>query len=213
MNTLIPWTIDWAATGQMLVGLGTLGLAGIAWLTFNQWAHRATFSADRDRAIKIMSIVAAADYKFKDIRSPMMSQGEIYSTMEKLKIADKTWEHLSQSERSLVQAQAVSDRINRHTEYFSNVFEMMALGEATFGPEVHDKLLEIVKARQAVYAAAVTYPHSTDEKYRRKYEAAFWEGAHVMAGLNEDPIKEQLTEAKNQLRTILSKYITPRRKN
>lgn len=47
--------VDWAATGSFLAGFGTIVLAITALLTYRQWAHRESYSKDRERAIHILS--------------------------------------------------------------------------------------------------------------------------------------------------------------
>lgn len=220
LNEFYSNGIDWVATGNFLAGVGTLGLAVVAFFTFRQWAFRESYSKDRERAIQILAIVNEAQGTFDSIRWPGFSLSEGFSAMQKLRIRDENddieteqWKNLSLFQLRQIYGQVHTDRIQQHTEYWERVYNLLGTAEAVFGENVRNCLFRIIRLRADIISSAHIYAKmnpefDNDNHFPRHFEEKMWKG---WKSDGPDPIDAELCAAKEEMRTALARYMPNRR--
>lgn len=114
-------TVDWAATGTMLQGIGTV-IGGIAVIvaafiggnTFKSWRQQKLSERVIDQAERILTATYKVRQGLMQLRSPAMWPHEMDAAEEHLK-ANGQWEKAfgANEKKSLVTAQAYYNRLNR----------------------------------------------------------------------------------------------------
>ncbi|MDX5985708.1 hypothetical protein SIL82_15755 [Sphingomonas echinoides] len=113
-------SIDWAATGAMLSGIGTLvgalaviGAAVIGSRTFENWKRQKLAERHIEQAERILTATYKARRGLSRVRSPAMWGNETDTAEEQLKASGEWEKTFPESERkNLASAQAYYNRIN-----------------------------------------------------------------------------------------------------
>jgi hypothetical protein len=132
--------IDWAATGAMLQGEGTLlGAAAvivaavIGGQTFRSWRRQQVAGRKLFQAERILEATYKARRALSYVRGPMLWSHELNAAEEKLK-ADPQWElQLEARQKRLVTAQAYYNRLNRTREEREALDACLPMARALFG--------------------------------------------------------------------------------
>lgn len=205
--------IDWAATGAMLGGIGSLLGAGAvifgllkAKSEVDNWKEQERYKEDRRLAIEIIAAFEEGRQSIREIRSPMSLGGEQAEVEARLNEAvQKEGVTLNDAERSnhLIRL-TVLYRIERYKECWDRIAKLLPLAKAVFGERVKQLLFDIPKARHEVSIAANMFRHKLSDESRQKHEATIWQ---MTTDPKEDPIDSKLHESAEELERLLTPYI------
>lgn len=180
-------TIDWAATGAMLSGIGTvvgalavIGAAVIGSRTFDNWKRQRLAERHIEQAERILTATYKVRRGLSRVRSPFMWGHETDAAEEQLK-ASGAWEKtFPESERkSLGTAQAYYNRLNATNNDQLALEECQPMARAFFG-EGLEKALEKLNHQFWTVKVYVGANHSdktgADTDFWREIKSTIWEG-------------------------------------
>ena len=134
------WTnIDWAATGTMMQGVGTLGGAvavyAAARMGLSAWKHQKLAERNRDQAEVILHAAYNARRALGYLRSPWMSGGELAAAEEKLNSSEPKWRNsiVEEKQKRLITAQAYYMRANQLLDDRTKLEDCLPMARALFG--------------------------------------------------------------------------------
>jgi hypothetical protein len=180
-------TVDWAATGTMLQGIGTvvgalavIGAAIIGSRTFDNWKRQKLAERHIEQAERILTATYKARRGLSHVRSPMMWAHETDAAEKQLKTNGEWEKTFPESERkSLATAQAYYNRLNSTQDYQRALEECQPMARAFFGEEL-EKAIEKLNHQFWTVKVYVDANHrdktGADAEFRRKIESAIWEG-------------------------------------
>ncbi|MEG3093347.1 hypothetical protein [Sphingomonas sp. PB1R3] len=196
MSKAICHTVtDWAATGAMLQGIGTLigaiaviAAAIIGANTFDKWKQQKIAERKRDQAEKILTATYRVRRQLSAVRSPMMWAHETDKAQKDLEERGEWQKAASDADRkSLAVAQAYYDRLNRTKGDQAALEECQPMARALFGEELEqaiEKLLHQFWTVKVYVDANHNDKNGADKAFREKIEGVIWEG-YPTAGENE----------------------------
>lgn len=179
--------VDWAATGTMLSGIGTvggalavIGAAVIGSRTFENWKRQKLAERHIEQAERILTATYKVRRGLSRVRSPAMWGSETASAEEQLKASGEWEKAFSEGERkSLATAQAYYNRINATTDDQRGLQECQPMARAFFGEDL-EQALEKLNQQFWTVKVYVDANHSdktgADADFRRKIESTIWEG-------------------------------------
>lgn len=215
MTIAICGSVDWATTGSMLSGIGTIVGAGAVIYaahkgadTFKQWRRQ----KNEERRIELAEQVLTLAYKLRraleGIRSPAMFGAEMNEVYDELRkngvINDQTPEG---HKGILATAQATLSRSNASKPLWDALLDTMPTAKAVFGDDVERALNEFWTQRNCIIIAAQRYARfihqstaRTKEVQERQFkrlddvEAIIWfgggeDGVDAVANLIEAAVK------------------------
>ena len=180
-------TIDWAATGTMLQGLGTLigafaviAAAIIGSQTFDKWKRQKLAERHIEQAERILTATYKVRRGLSYVRSSTMWGHETAAAEEQLK-ANGQWEKtVDEREReSLAIAQAYYNRLNRTKDDQKEIEECQPMARAFFGKELEKAIEQLNRQFWTVRAYVDANQRDTrgaDTKLRKKIDSTMWEG-------------------------------------
>jgi hypothetical protein len=139
--------VDWAATGTMIQGLGTLGGAvavfAAAKLGLSAWRHQKLAERNRDQAEVILQAAYNARRALGYLRSPLMSGSELAAAEKELNTDQPTWRDsiVEEKQKRLITAQAYYMRANRLLDERTKLADCLPMARALFGEEL-EKAIE-----------------------------------------------------------------------
>lgn len=180
-------TIDWAVTGTMLQGVGTI-IGAIAVIvgaiigsrTFNNWKRQKLAERHIEQAERILIATYKVRRGLSYVRSPMMWGHETAAAEEQLK-ANGEWEKVfaKHEQESLANAQAYYNRLARVRDDQKALEECQPMARAFFGEEL-EKAIEKLNHQFWTVQVYVDANHRdktrADTKLRRTIETSIWEG-------------------------------------
>ena len=178
--------IDWAATGTMLQGIGTI-IAALAVLaaaiigsrTFNSWRRQKLAERHIEQAERILTATYKVRRGLSYVRNPTMRGHETDAAEGQLK-ASGEWEKEfdERDKRSLATAQAYHNRLNRTKDDRIALEECQPIARALFGEEL-EKAIETLNQQFWTVQVYVNANHRdkscADIEFRRKIESTIWE--------------------------------------
>jgi hypothetical protein len=176
-------TIDWAATGAMLQGLGTL-IGAIAVIlaaiigsqTFDKWKRQKLAERHIEQAERILTATYKVRRGLSYVRSPVMWGHETAAAEEHLK-ANNQWETtFGDRERT---AQAYYNRLNRTKDDQKELEECQPMALAFFGEGLETAIEELNRQFWIVQVAVDANHRDTDgadANFRKKIECTIWTG-------------------------------------
>jgi hypothetical protein len=140
--------IDWAATGAMLSGEGTIigavaviVAAVIGGTTFKSWRRQQVAERKLFQAERILEATYKARRALSGVRHAFMWGHEREAAEESLK-ADPRWnQHVEAKQKRMVTAQAYFNRLNRSREEQDALDQCLPMARALFGEEL-EKAIE-----------------------------------------------------------------------
>ena len=196
--------VDWAATGQMLSGIGTI-TGSLAIVVGAILGRKAVTDFRRqklaEREIEHAEKALAVSYRLQQaasvIRHPMSTAQEIASSREELE--QNQWfcdESDNDKKDRLIQSNVFHQRIRYFKEVYDDAISIMPLVKAYFGEEPAAALQNLVHLRHAVrvYANAYANDYGFDADFSIKIRSFIWEGVE-----QDDPLASQAKAAINSL--------------
>jgi hypothetical protein len=179
--------IDWAATGTMLQGVGTvigaiavIAAAIIGSRTFDNWKRQKLAERHIDQAVRILTATYKVRRGLSYVRSPAMWGHETDAAEEHLK-ANGQWDKAfdEREKSSLATAQAYLNRLNRTKDDQKELEECQPMARAFFGEELETAIEQLNRQfwTVEVYVGANHKDkNGADADFRRKIESTIWEG-------------------------------------
>lgn len=180
-------TIDWAATGTMLQGIGTI-IGGIAVIvaafigsnTFKSWRQQKLSERRIDQAERILTATYKARQGLLFVRNPAIWAHEIFNAEEHLK-ANGEWDKVNgqKEQRDLSTAQAYYNRINRTKDDRRVLQECQPMARALFGEDLEKALEKLNHQFWVVEVHVDSKLHDKgelDTQFREKINRTLWSG-------------------------------------
>jgi len=188
-------SIDWAATGAMLQGWGTLaGVGAVIWAahkgasTFDNWRKQKIAERKQEQAERIL----IATYKYRraleSVRVYITLPHERHAAEYQLKEEDG-WSQLAESlQKRLVTAQVFYNRINHIKDEVAELDQCLPMARALFGEELEHALLELYKQFRIVWVHVNSYADDqdgTDEEFTAKINRVMYDVTPPKGEVNE----------------------------
>lgn len=192
--------VDWAATGAMTQGLGTLGGAvavyAAARLGLSTWRHQKLAERNRDQAEVILHAAYNARRALRYLRSPFMSGSEQAAAEEKLSADEPTWRNgfVKEKQDRLITAQAYYMRGNQLLDERSKLEDCLPMARALFGEELENAIESLHHQFHIVrtYADAYVDDHNgTDRDFTVKIRRALF-ASNKRTGGDENEVSEAI---------------------
>lgn len=137
--------IDWAATGTMLQGWGTLigafaviGAAVIGANTFNKWKEQKLAERKIELAERVLTATYKARRALQSVRAPVMWGHELKAATDKLREHPRWLAETDEGKKRVTKAQAYYERLHRTIDVQQELEECQPLAHAFF-----DEALEV----------------------------------------------------------------------
>lgn len=186
MSCITP--IDWAATGTMLQGIGTVvgavavfAAAIIGSRTFDNWKRQKLAERHIEQAERILTATYKVRRGLSMVRSPAMWGNETATAEEQLK-AKGEWEKVwggDDERKRLATTQAYYNRLTATRDDQRALEECQPMARAFFGEEL-EKAIEKLNHQFWKVKVYVDANHrdktGADAEFRKKIESTIWEG-------------------------------------
>lgn len=170
--------VDWAATGTMLQGIGTLGGVGaVVWAaikganTFDTWRRQKLVERKLDQAERILTAAYKGRRALGYVRGIMMWAHELHAAEEQMKEKDGWTTQTEARQKRLVTAQAFYNRINRTKDERDALDQCLPMARALFSEELEqaiDKLNHQFWIVQVDVDSYVDDEGGTDAEFTKK---------------------------------------------
>ena len=181
-------TIDWAATGTMLQGIGTvigalavIGAAIIGSRTFDNWKRQKLAERHIEQAERILTATYKVRRDLAIVRSPMMWAHETDAAEEQLK-ASGEWEKVwggDDERKRFATARAYYNRLNSTQDDQRALEECQPMARAFFGEEL-EKAIEKLNHQFWTVKVYVDANHrdktGANAEFRKKIESSICTG-------------------------------------
>ena len=180
-------SIDWAATGAMLQGWGTLVgaitvlvAAIIGANTFARWRQQKLAERRIEQAERILTATYKVRRRLSYVRGPAMWENELSAAEEKLKETGD-WDKVDgdNERRKLTTTQAYYTRIFAAKDDRQALDECLPMARALFGEKLEqamDKLNRVFWSVQVMVDVNYRDKQYADNDFRKKIDSAIWEG-------------------------------------
>lgn len=187
-------TVDWAATGAMLQGIGTLvgavaviAAAIIGGTTFKSWRRQQVAGRKLFQAERILEASYKARRALKFVRGPMIWGHELAAAEEKLKDDPQWGMQLEAKQKRLITAQAYFNRLHRVREEAAALDECLPMARALFGEDL-EKAIESLRHQfwvVEVDAEAYIDDDGSDQNFTKKIRRALYDIKPAEGEVNE----------------------------
>ena len=179
-------TIDWAGTGAMLQGWGTIGgvvaVLAAASMGFSAWKRQKLAERYSDHAEAILEAAYNGRRGLAQFRSPWMSGSELAAAEKVLDERDAAWGTGLSAERKkrLITTQAYFVRYDRLADVRTKLADRMPMARALFGDELEGAVERLLQQFWIVRNYAEAY---ADDWNGKDAELT----AKICHALHEDP--------------------------
>ncbi|MXP27916.1 hypothetical protein GRI58_03650 [Porphyrobacter algicida] len=201
--------IDWAATGQMLSGWGSLAGAGAvafaAWKaaeTVDKWRTKKIEERRFDHAERTLAATYNAKEAIDQIRSPLVHGIEFERARRELE-ADDGWQLIAEDKKErFATCQAIIRRIRSTEEAWDEVTEVLPLAKALFDDDLEKALQSLLHCRWKIRVSLDLYSQDVeaDPDFAVKLRKEIW----GRIGEGEDDIS---VAARSAIETIEGKCL------
>lgn len=140
-------SIDWAATGAMLQGWGTLaGVGAVVWAahkgasTFDSWRKQKLAERKQEQAERILTATYKCRRALEYVRGVLMLGHELHTAEEQMKEKDGWASQGKERQKRLVRAQAHFNRLDRTKAERDELDQCLPMARALFGEELEAAL-------------------------------------------------------------------------
>jgi len=180
-------TIDWAATGTMLQGVGTVigaiavyVAARIGSQTFRSWRRQKLTERHIEQSERILTATYKVRRGLSYIRSPAIWDYEINEAEYQLKENGEWIETLDDiGKNRLATRKLYYNRLNRTIEDRNRLEECQPMARALFGEELESAIEQLNRQFWIVQTSVDARGRNDgrlDDAFRHKIECAIWEG-------------------------------------
>ena len=174
-------TIDWAATGTMLQGIGTLaGACAVAWAankgadTFDAWRTQKLTERKMDQAEKILTATHDAREALQLVRREIIYGYEKHEA-EKILQEMNGWQEMPTEARNFLTLQMIyQTRLQNKSNEFSKLNKIRTMSHALFGSALDAAISHILMIYECLINKAGAYNEGLSAEVRKQvYEAMF----------------------------------------
>jgi hypothetical protein len=186
--------IDWAATGAMLQGEGTLlGAAAvviaavIGGSTFKSWRRQEVAGRKLAQAERILEATYKARRALSYVRGPMMWGHELKAAEDALK-ADEQWDRTFEpKQKRMVTTQAYFNRLNKTRDEQAALDACLPMARALFGEELEQAIETLRHQFWVVQVDAESYmdDEGEDRDFTRKIRRGMYDVKPPEGEVNE----------------------------
>lgn len=204
--------IDWAATGTMLQGTGTLvGAVAVlvaAWLgatTFESWRRQQVAGRKLFQAERILEATYKARRALKYVRGPMMWAHELSAAEDTLKENAHRQGQIEAKQERMVTAQAYFNRLNRSREEREVLDQCLPMARALFGEELEQAIESLGRQFWMVQVDVESYidDDGSDHDFTRKIRRGMYDVKAPEGQVNE------VTDAIEKAVATIEKHCLP----
>ena len=210
------WTnIDWAATGTMMHGVGTLGGAvavyAAARMGLSAWKHQKLAERNRDQAEVILHAAYNARRALGYLRSPWMSGGELAAAEEKVNSSEPKWRNsiVEEKQKRLITAQAYYMRANQLLDDRTKLEDCLPMARALFGEDLENAIETLHHQFHIVRTYADAYVddyNGTDRDFTVKIRRALFAANKRTAG-EENEVSDAIDTSIATIEAICLPYL------
>lgn len=216
--------IDWAATGSMISGIGSLaaavtvlGAALIGRNTFNQWRRQKSEERRIDLAEQVLTAVYRCRSNLNYARSSIEWSVDQEKAEQILKDQGLITPYLEDwQRRRMISAQIVITRMHRGNEW-ERIDELSPVCTAVFGSIVVDELRALERQRNAVFVAARRYasnslnppPANASEEVRQRHSDKFYEVQNRIWNMGTDDEPDEINKGVEVAIKALESHLLP----
>lgn len=200
-------TIDWAATGAMVQGEGTmLGAmavivaAVIGGRTFESWRRQEVAGRKLAQAERILEATYKARRALSYVRSPMMFGHELNTARDVLKENSDWNDQLEARQQRIVHAQAYYNRLNNTRDEQKALDECLPMARALFGEELEKAIESLRHQFWIVQVDANAY--MDDDGRDPEFSAKVRRGLYEVASIEGQPPNEITDAVEKAVATI-----------
>ena len=203
-------TIDWAATGSMLQGIGTIaGVGAVVWGAINgaeAWKKQKQAERRLEMAERILTATHKARRALGYVRGPMMWGHELSIAEEKIKDG-KNWSYATDEKRQrLTTAQAYYNRLDQCKDEQLALDDCLPMARALFSDKLENALSRLRLQFWSVKVFVDAYVddgRGTDENFTRQIRQAMYE----MPPMNDE--KNEITDAITEAVAVIERICEP----
>jgi hypothetical protein len=194
---LLTWgdCIDWAATGAMIQGLGTVaGVGAVIWAaregrsTFGEWRKQKITERKQAQAERILTATYKAQRALASVRTSTMWSHEL-SVAEATISEEDWWKSKPPSHRSrLNTTYAYYNRLDRTKTEQLELEQCFPMARALFGEELEQSIMELHRQFWDLRVDADSYSNDEDVRdtdFSDKIKRALWGGPSREGKVNE----------------------------
>lgn len=187
--------IDWAATGAMLAGIGTVGgsaaivvAAVLGRKAVEDFRKEKLTEREITHAENILTSAYKLEWATSSIRSPATFGNETRASQEELENHEWFQQLDPELRDRTIQANVFYQRIRSFSDDYDAALAILPVSKAFFGTETEQALRNIVNAKNTVrvYADSYGLDRGQNPEHSRRIEAHIWEGASLD---EEDPVQ------------------------
>jgi hypothetical protein len=188
-------SIDWAATGTMIQGLGTVaGVGAVVWAagegrsTFDEWRTQKITERKQTQAERILTATYKAQRALVAVRSPMMWQHELNAAEASISENDWWKSKTSTHQKRLTEAQAYHNRLNHTKDNQLELDQCLPMARALFGEELEQAIKELHRQFWNLRVDAEFYGDDEDRRntaFSDKIERALRDAPSLEGEINE----------------------------
>jgi len=187
--------VDWAATGTMLQGIGTIGGVGaVVWAaikganTYGAWRTQKLAERKLDQAERILTATYKARRGLAYVRGVMMWGHELHAAEEQMKEKEGWDAQTKERQERLVTAQAFYNRINRTKEERDALDECLPMARALFGEDLEQAIENLNRQFWIVQVNVDSYVDDeggTDAEFTKKLRRGMYATSPPEGEVNE----------------------------
>jgi hypothetical protein len=187
-------SIDWAATGAMLQGEGTLvGAAAvivaaiIGGTSFKAWRRQEVVGRKLAQAERILEATYKARRALSYVRSPMMWGNELKAAEDALKEGDQWDRTFEPKQKRMVTTQAYFNRLNKTRDEQAALDACLPMARALFGEELEKAIESLHHQFWIVQVDAESYMNDEgeDRDFTRKIRRGMYAVSPPEGEVNE----------------------------
>lgn len=186
--------IDWAGTGAMLQGEGTLlGAAAVIFAaviggtSFKAWRRQQVAGRKLAQAERILEATYTERRSLRYVRMPMILGHELTAAEKALKGNEDWHAQAEPKQRRIITAQAYFNRLNATADDRNALSECLPMARALFGEELESAIETLLHQFLIVQVDVESYvdDDGTDREFTRKIRRGMYDVAPADGEVNE----------------------------
>lgn len=182
MITLCQTPVDWAATGAMLQGVGTIaGVIAVVWGAFKAsevWKEQKRLERRLEMAERILTATHKGRRALRYVRGPMIWGTELSEAEEYLK-KDASWAaQPNERQKRLITAQAIFNRLNKTKDQQSALDECLPMARSLFNEDLEKAVEKLNHQFWTVQVDVESYIddwNGTDAEFSKKIRLGMYD--------------------------------------
>lgn len=207
--TICSSTIDWAATGAMLQGIGAIGGAGAvafaAWYATKTWRHQKLAEHKREQAERILNATYVVQDTLERIRGSLIPPDKLQEATRSLASKEASgWRYkTAETQDLLAQGAAYISIVENERADRKILLDCIPIAEAIFSPKNGKLLIMAIRALDHQFQIILHAAHNFgDQPDDNTYTANKRRTMFVIEDGKPDPVKEAIEEAVKTIKSL-----------